>query len=472
MVQQWKAPATMEPLIVGIRFHRVGKIYHFDASICPDLKVGDFAVVETSRGAQLGEVIQLVENPPPPPEGVWKPIQRRASPRDLVMRQIWQKKEIEAMISCRAKAAEMRQEGVKIVAAEYSFDGERLSFLYSTENEGKVELRGLRNTMQRLYPRAKVEMRQIGPRDVAKLLGGMGACGLENRCCSMFLTDFSPVSIKMAKEQGISLTPNEITGMCGRLRCCLVYEYEQYVEARKTLPKRNKRVISPKGEGKVWDVYPLKQTVIVELDTGTRHEFSNLELQPWDELEALRRKALAPCDRHEGGACDCGKKDAAAADEEPEDLLEGEVIHFLPTPVQPAPAAPRQERRERQGSQGRQASGDKAPANQPGGSHRSGNRPPGSRPAGEKAASQAKPASQQGKPGPQHGKTGKAPGGEDAAKPADRKEQGGKRPFKKPKHRKSGPPRGPQGGSQGGSQGSSQGGSQGAPPAGSKSSAS
>jgi cell fate regulator YaaT (PSP1 superfamily) len=443
----------MDLHIVGIRFQRVGKIYHFDASAFPDLKVGDFAVVETSRGAQLGEVIQNVEQPSPPPDGSWKPIQRRATPRDLVMRQIWQKKEVEAMITCRAKAAEMRQEGVKIVAAEYSFDGERLSFLYSTENEGKVELRGLRNAMQRAYPRCKIEMRQIGPRDVAKLLGGMGACGLENRCCSMFLTDFSPVSIKMAKEQGISLTPNEITGMCGRLRCCLVYEYEQYVEARKTLPKRNKRVVSPKGEGKVVDVYPLKQSVVVELDNGTRQEYSNLELQPWDELEALRRKAEAPCDRHEGGECDCGKSAyKAPAEETPEEPDESEIIRFLPAP-QGAPPASRQERPARHG-------------------------PPSGRSQAEKSAQHGKPhPGAQGKPGSQPGKQSRPPSGgappvdkEEPGKPGGSKEQGGKRPFRKPKRKKGGGggqqggrQAGQQGGSQGGQPGGSQGGTQSAP---------
>ncbi|HSQ25947.1 MAG TPA: regulatory iron-sulfur-containing complex subunit RicT [Anaerolineales bacterium] len=297
----------METNIVGIRFQKIGKVYYFDSSSCPDLQVGDFAVVETSRGRQLGEVIQLVPDASRPQEGSYKPIHHKATPRDLVMRQIWQKKEIEAMIHCRARVSEFGILGVKIVAAEFTFDGSRLSFLYSTEGEAKVDLRNLRNAMQRLYPRSHVEMRQIGPRDVAKIIGGMGACGLETRCCSMFLTDFSPISIKMAKEQGISLTPTEITGMCGRLRCCLVYEYEQYVEARKTLPKRNKRVITILGEGKVVDIYPLRQSVIVELENGERKEFPADELQPWDEFEALRRKSQEPCDRHENGECDCGK---------------------------------------------------------------------------------------------------------------------------------------------------------------------
>lgn len=295
-----------QPYIVGIRFQKIGKIYHFDASSFPDLTAGDHAVVETSRGKQLGEVVEIVQEPQPA-NGSWKPIQRRATPRDLLIRQLWQRKELEALINCREKAAELNLKGVKIVAAEYSFDGARLSFLYSTETEEKIDLRALRRVLQRIYQRARVEMRQIGPRDVAKLLGGMGACGLETRCCSMFLTEFSPISIKMAKEQGISLTPSEITGMCGRLRCCLIYEYEQYVEARKQLPKRNKRVVSPKGEGKVVDVFPLKDTVMVEIEDGTLHEFSRLELQPWDELETLRRKSEAPCDRHENGGCDCGK---------------------------------------------------------------------------------------------------------------------------------------------------------------------
>jgi cell fate regulator YaaT (PSP1 superfamily) len=297
----------MQPFIVGIRFQKVGKVYHFDASDSRDLQVGDHAVVETSRGRQLGEVVQIVTSPTPPPEGTWKPIHHRATPRDLVMRQIWQKKELEAMINCRAMVSEFRIPGVKIVAAEFTFDGARLTLLYSTEAEGKVELRAVRNAMQRTYPRSHVEMRQIGPRDVAKLLGGMGACGLDNRCCSMFLTEFSPISIKMAKEQGISLTPTEITGMCGRLRCCLVYEYEQYVEARKELPKRGKRVVTPQGEGKVVDLYPLKQAVVVEFESGNRIEFPHTDVQPWEELEALKKKAQDPCDKHENGDCDCGK---------------------------------------------------------------------------------------------------------------------------------------------------------------------
>lgn len=285
----------MQPLIVGIRFVQIGKAYHFDATTVPQIKLGDRVIVETSRGKQLGEVVQIVKNPTPTTEG-WKSIERIATARDLVLRRTWAQKEVEAMVTCRERAAQLRLHGVKVVAAEYSFDGARLTFMFSTESEDKADLKSLRHDMQKIYLPSQVEMRQIGPRDVAKMLGGMGACGLESRCCSKFLTEFSPISIKMAKEQGISLTPQEITGMCGRLRCCLVYEYEQYAAARKELPKRNKHVVTPMGEGKVVDVSPLLMTVRVELlGTGVR-EFQREELEPWDELEALRRKSQQPCE--------------------------------------------------------------------------------------------------------------------------------------------------------------------------------
>jgi len=295
------------PVIAGIRFQKIGKLYHFDTRGTPDLQAGDFAIVRTSRGVQMGQVMQIMDDPPKPAHGSWKSIERKATPSDLLILQDWQKKEIKAMVDCRAKAAALGIEGVKIAKAEFSFDGASLTFLYNSEVDEDIDLSNLRKAMQRSYKKSKVEMRRIGPRDIAKIIGGMGACGLESRCCSTFLTEFSPISIKMAKAQGVSLDPSEITGMCGRLRCCLVYEYEQYVEARKVLPKRGKQVITPIGEGKVVDVYPLKEAVLVLLAEGKRAEFLKHELQPWDELNALKRKSASPCDRHESGGCDCGK---------------------------------------------------------------------------------------------------------------------------------------------------------------------
>jgi len=139
-------------------------------------------------------------------------------------------------------------------------------------------------------------------------MGGFGACGAP-RCCSTFLTEFSPISIRMAKAQGVSLSPQEITGMCGRLRCCLVFEYDQYVEAKKTLPRVGKVIGTPYGEGKVRDVRVLRDSVVVVINGEWKEVFRH-EFEPLDELNALKAKAAAGCSKHEGGGCDCGAKSA------------------------------------------------------------------------------------------------------------------------------------------------------------------
>lgn len=286
--------------VAGVRFSKVGKLYHFDYSAYPDLRVGDFVIVETVRGRQMGQIMGFVV--PEPGERDYKPILRPATPRDLVLRQHWEAKQDEALEICRSKAAQLGgYKDVKFVAAQYNYDGTLLTVMFTAED--KVNTGRLVSELSRIFP-AQIEMRQIGPRDVAKLLGGYGACG-ELRCCSTFLTDFSPISIKMAKVQGISLNPTEITGMCGRLRCCLVYEYEQYVQARQQLPKKNKRVGTPHGEGKVLDVYPLQDTVLVLVE-DTRYVVRREDLIPLDELRALEKKANEPCSKHGDEPCDCG----------------------------------------------------------------------------------------------------------------------------------------------------------------------
>ncbi|MCJ7717918.1 MAG: signal peptidase II, partial [Anaerolineales bacterium] len=209
----------------------------------------------------------------------WKPILRAASSRDLVMRQDWEKKEQSALLSCREIAAGEDFEDVKFVSAEYSLEGDNLVFLYCYEEKGDPDFKGLLSKLKRKYPKTNLELRRIGPRDTAKIIGGMGACGREIRCCTEFMTEFIPISIKMAKEQGISLAPTEITGMCGRLRCCLMYEHEQYVEARKTLPKRGKMVSTPRGEGKVIRLNPLGQKVSVDLGEAGIQEFDHDEVE-------------------------------------------------------------------------------------------------------------------------------------------------------------------------------------------------
>lgn len=288
--------------VAGVRFTKVGKLYHFDYSEFPELKAGDFVIVETMRGRQMGQIMGFAAAE----EGrEHKPILRPATPRDLVLRQHWQDQEADALQVCIDAAKKLDGfDDVKFVAAQYNYDGSNLTFLFSAEQ--KINTSKLQNILRKDFD-AKLDLRQIGPRDVAKLLGGYGACG-ELRCCSTFLTDFSPISIKMAKAQGISLNPSEITGMCGRLRCCLVYEYEQYVEARKQLPKRNKRIGTPLGEGKVIDVLPLQDSVVVYIEDEGRQVFTREQLVPLEELEALKKKASQPCDKHGDEPCSCGKE--------------------------------------------------------------------------------------------------------------------------------------------------------------------
>jgi cell fate regulator YaaT (PSP1 superfamily) len=291
---------SLEKTVAGVRFHRVGKLYHFDYSEHPSLQAGDYVIVETTRGRQMGEVVNFVVAEGDARE--YKPITRVATPRDLVLRHHWELQQDEAMRILREKVKDLGGfQDVKFVAALYNYDGSLLTFLYTAED--KVNVSRLWSDLSKTFP-AQIEMRQVGPRDVAKLLGGYGACG-ELRCCSTFLTDFSPISIKMAKAQGISLNPSEITGMCGRLRCCLVYEYEQYVQARQQLPKKNKRVGTPYGEGRVLDVMPLQDAVLVAIEDGLQ-VVKREELVPLEELEALAKKSKEPCDKQENGDCDCG----------------------------------------------------------------------------------------------------------------------------------------------------------------------
>lgn len=290
--------------IVGVRFQKLGKMYHFAVGTVADILPGDSVIVETKRGRQLGQVIAFID--PEEAHGAqgMSVVERKANPRDLVMKQVWEAKELDVLISCRERASQLGIKDTKFVKAEYSFDGSWLTISYTTENK-KLDIRPLQKAMGQQY-RTRIEMRAIGPRDVAKILGGHGACGAP-RCCSTFLTDFSPISIKMAKAQGISLSPQEITGMCGRLRCCLIYEYEQYIEAKKNLPRRNKWVGTPYGEGRVRDVRVLRDSVIVEVGEE-QHEVFRHEIEPLEELEALQKKAEAGCSKHEGGGCDCGAK--------------------------------------------------------------------------------------------------------------------------------------------------------------------
>ncbi len=361
---------STEPVVVGIRFSKVGKIYHFAAESITDIKVSDMVVVETSRGWQLGQVAQIIPDADPPPEG-WKQVDRRATPRDLLMRQMWQMKEAEVVSACRAKVADLRLVGIKVVSAEYSFDGARLTILFSSESEEKFELKSLRSDMQKLFAPSQVDLRQVGPRDVAKVNCGMGACGLETRCCCLFLTEFSSISIRMAKEQGISLTPTEITGMCGRLRCCLIYEYDTYVEARSKLPKRNKRVRTPQGEGKVVDVVPLRGAVVVDLPEVGYREFLGSEIQLADG-----EGGQPPAGPALTGTQRASEIDTARTGDEQQEPFEISSENPLPASPWETPAKPDEPRSvphpEQRGRQGRPQRGGRPPDRSQKGGNRAG----------------------------------------------------------------------------------------------------
>ncbi len=260
-------------IIVGVRFSRIGKNYFFNASHLSDVKEGDFVVVETSRGWQIGEVVEIADKVEQPLKTGLKHVNRRATPLDLIKKQELNIKQEEAIIKCIKKQKQMNLSNVKFITAECSFDERSISFLYATELEQISGWENFQKEVRDIFPKTKVEFHKIGPRDVARYYEGMGACGLETRCCAKFLNEFQSISIKMAKVQEISLTPSDITGMCDRLRCCLNYEFGQYEEAYSRLPKRNQYVVTPKGEGKVVDLLPLQEKVIVDIMEIGEREF-------------------------------------------------------------------------------------------------------------------------------------------------------------------------------------------------------
>lgn len=258
------------PVVVGIQFKPVTKLYHFSAGEFLDLAPNDFVIVDTAKGPEIAQVVQ-------PPHrihseevvGEMKPVMRRATAWDLVQKDQWEHKEREALAVCRAKARESNL-NIKIVRCEYSFDGGRLLIFFASE--ARVDFRDLVRDLARVF-RTRIEMRQIGVRDEAKLLDGVGKCGRQ-LCCTSWLREFTPVSIRMAKNQQLPLNPDEISGVCGRLLCCLSYEDLHYKEQNKKMPKLGAEVITPQGVGRVRHVHPLKESVTVMLENMVLAEFT------------------------------------------------------------------------------------------------------------------------------------------------------------------------------------------------------
>jgi cell fate regulator YaaT (PSP1 superfamily) len=268
------------PDIVGVRFKRTGRIYYFDPSGF-DLHIDDQVVVETSKGSEIGSVViaprQVLDSEIQDP---LRPVQRKATSDDLRQLGSYKTREPEALHKCAEKIA---QHGLpmKLVGAEYNFDGSRLTFFFTAD--GRVDFRELVKDLGATF-RTRIELRQIGVRDEARIRGGMGRCG-RNLCCASFLGDFNPVSIRMAKDQDLPLNPTKISGCCGRLLCCLGYENEMYCSAKQRLPKTGEEVVTASGPGKVVGVNVLKDVVLIELESKSTIEIPACQVKRRERIE-------------------------------------------------------------------------------------------------------------------------------------------------------------------------------------------
>ncbi len=250
--------------VIGVRFKTACRVYSFDAGGV-ECAADDWVVVETERGMALGQVVGPPREPESPPPQPLKKVLRRAEDRDILRYE--QNCELEgyAYQFCLERIRQARLP-MKLVDVEYLFDGSKAVFYFTSES--RVDFRDLVRDLARQF-HTRIEMRQIGVRDEAKMVGGVGCCGRE-LCCATWLADFAPISVKMAKDQNVSLNPSKISGICGRLMCCLGYEYPMYRHLGRDIPKLGKRVETPRGAGKVVRRNVLEGTFVV---LGERGEF-------------------------------------------------------------------------------------------------------------------------------------------------------------------------------------------------------
>ncbi|WP_378951262.1 stage 0 sporulation family protein [Pelosinus sp. sgz500959] len=261
--------------VVGVRFKKAGKIYYFAPGEFV-LVAGNFVIVETARGLEYGEVVigpreVADENIVAP----LKTVQRQATPEDDKKVNENRAKEKDAFSICEQKI-KAHDLNMKLVDVEYTFDVNKIIFYFTAE--GRIDFRELVKDLAAVF-RTRIELRQIGVRDEAKMMGGVGCCG-RSLCCSTFLGDFEPVSIRMAKDQNLSLNPTKISGICGRLMCCLKYENDSYSPCCKkiTAPIVGREVVTIDGDGKVTSVNQAKRTAAVLLKNN------NIVVIPWEEV--------------------------------------------------------------------------------------------------------------------------------------------------------------------------------------------
>ena len=323
--------------IIGVRFKSGGKQYYFDPQ-GEQVAPGQGVIIETSRGLEYGECVQgntMVEDEAVVPP--LRPLIRLATDRDLETVEKNREKEKKAFTICQEKIAAHGLD-MKLVEVEYNFEGNKILFFFTSD--GRVDFRALVKDLAGVF-HARIELRQIGVRDEAKMLGGLGICG-KPFCCATFLDEFQPVSIKMAKTQNLSLNPTKISGTCGRLMCCLKYEQEAYEDAVKRMPKNESFVETPEGVGTVTQVNLLKETVKVRLEEQPESPkcFHNCEIcvvrngkgkipegyvpPPPEELAKLRKVTPVEEPRHLAGSLDAALNHLGVdAQPQPEEKPEG-----------------------------------------------------------------------------------------------------------------------------------------------------
>lgn len=268
--------------VVGIRFKKAGKIYYFDPN-GQDVKKGDYIIVETARGIEFGECVIGKRNISE--EEIIAPLKtvlRVATEEDKVKHKDNKDKEKDAFTICEKKIVEHGL-NMKLIDVEYTFDNNKVIFYFTAD--GRVDFRELVKDLATIF-KTRIELRQIGVRDEAKMIGGLGPCG-RPLCCSTFLGDFASVSIKMAKEQNLSLNPTKISGICGRLMCCLNYEQSTYEEIRTRLPKVGSIVSTECGQGEVIDNSVVKEQVKVRIKRGKKEE-DFIEVYKINDIEMIK----------------------------------------------------------------------------------------------------------------------------------------------------------------------------------------
>ena len=273
--------------IIGVRFRKLGKVYFFNPKWL-EVKKGDYVIVETSQGEEYAEVV--IPNRKIDDEKLTSPLKnvlRLASEADTKHYEDCKKKEKDAFKLCSEKIKEHKLE-MTLTDVEYKFDNSKILFYFTAD--GRIDFRELVKDLAAVY-KTRIELRQIGVRDEVKRIGGNGVCGREFCCCT-FLSDFEAVSIKMAKEQNISLNPSKISGNCGRLMCCLKYEQEVYEEKLSRLPKIGAIVNTPDGKGEIEGVETLKEIVKVKIKDGDIFKIKKFEVKDIKVLKDVAKKEV------------------------------------------------------------------------------------------------------------------------------------------------------------------------------------